>query len=188
MLAASFWTRELAAQIDLNLPLFALQHHEIITGPVQELAGRDRELPTLRDPAAPANIRQARDGFLCGVYEQGPKFWATDGVPADFKEELLPPELNRLMPELERVIDRIPAFRGAGIKTVNNGPICYTPDGLPLLGPVEGHQGLWLASGFTVGIGTGGGAGQFLAHWMTTGQPSYGLQAVHPSRFSNTML
>ena len=187
VLAASFWTRELAAQIGLNLPLFALQHHEVITGPVAELAALDTELPTLRDPAAPANIRQERDGFLCGVYEQGPKFWATDGIPADFKEELLPPELDRLMPELERVIDRIPAFGEAGIKTVNNGPICYTPDGLPLLGPVNGYDGLWLASGFTVGIGTGGGAGQFLAHWMVEGTPSYHLPVVDPGRFANDL-
>ena len=183
VLAASFWTRELAEQLGLTLPLYALQHHEIITGPVTELALIQTELPTVRDPAAPANIRQERDGFLCGVYEQGPKFWGTDGIPKDFKEELLPPELDRLMPELERVIERIPAFDSAGIKAVNNGPICYTPDGLPLLGPVEGQDGLWLASGFTVGIGTGGGAGQFLAHWMVNGAPLYDLAAVYPSRY-----
>jgi dimethylglycine dehydrogenase len=187
VLAASFWTRALAAQVGLNLPLYALQHHEVITGPVPELATLNSELPTVRDPAAPANIRQERDGFLCGVYEQGPKFWGIDGIPPDFKEELLPPELDRLMPELERVIDRIPAFGEAGIKTVNNGPICYTPDGLPLLGPVAGQGGLWLASGFSVGIGTGGGAGQFLAHWMVEGQPEYDLSVVYPSRFSHNM-
>ena len=99
----------------------------------------------------------------------------------------MPPELDRLMPELERVIDRIPAFGEAGIKTVNNGPICYTPDGLPLLGPVNGYDGLWLASGFTVGIGTGGGAGQFLAHWMVEGTPSYHLPVVDPGRFANDL-
>ena len=187
VLAASFWTRELAAQIGLNLPLFALQHHEIITGSVAELADLDRELPTVRDPAAPANIRQERDGFLCGVYEQGPKFWGIDGIPDDFKEELLPPELDRLMPELERVIARIPAFGTAGVKAVNNGPICYTPDGVPMLGPVDGHAGLWLASGFTIGIGTGGGAGQFLADWMVSGNPPYDLPAVFPSRFQSDM-
>lgn len=131
VLAASFWTRELAAQIGLNLPLYAQQHQEIITGPVAEMAGLDGELPTVRDPSAPENTRQKIDGFLCGVYGQEPKFWATDGIPSDFKEELLPPELDRLTPELERVMHRIPAFGNAGIKAVNNGPICYTPDGVP---------------------------------------------------------
>ena len=99
----------------------------------------------------------------------------------------MPRELDRFMPELEYVVERIPAFGEAGIKPVNNGPICYTPDGLPLLGPVKGHHGLWLACGFTVGTGTGGGAGQFLFHWMAKGTPSYNLAAVHPSRFSNEL-
>lgn len=187
VLAASFWTRELAEQIGLSLPLYAVQHHEFITGPVPELAAIDGKLPTLRDPRAPANIRRERDGFLCGVYEQDPEFWAIDGIPKDFTEELLPPDLDRLMPELERVIERIPCFGEAGIKTVNNGPICYTPDGMPLLGPVAGMGGMWLASGFTVGIGTGGGAGDFLAHWMVNGAPEYPLEIVDPGRFPNDM-
>ena len=152
-----------------------------------ELTSLDRELPTVRDPAASANIRQESDGLLCGVYERNPRFWGIDGIPPDFQEELLPPELDRLMPELEGVIARIPAFGEAGIRTVNNGPICYTPDGCPLLGPIADHRGLWLASGFTIGIGTGGGAGRFLAHWMTEGTPPFELPIVYPSRFSATL-
>ncbi len=182
VLAASFWTRELAATIGLQLPLHAIQHHEIITGDVVEMAGQTGELPVIRDPWSSANIRREGGGLLCGIYEQSPEFWGVGGIPPDFGEELLPPDLERLMPELERVIHRMPAFGRAGIRQVNNGPICYTPDGCPLLGPA-GAQGAWLACGFTVGIGTGGGAGQFLAHWMTTGEPPYDLPAIHPSRF-----
>ena len=187
VIATSFWGRELMHQIGLNLPLFALEHHELITEDVPELIALDFEVPTVRDPFAPSNTRQEGDGFLCGVYESKPKAWATDGIPVDFKEELLVPNIERLEPHLLRVIERIPAFGAAGIKQVNNGPICYTPDGCPLLGPVENHPGLWLASGFCVGIGTGGGSGEFLAHWMVEGHQPYDLPIVHPSRFSNDM-
>ena len=84
-------------------------------------------------------------------------------------------------------MERMPVLAEAGIKVVNNGPMCWTPDGLPMLGPVPKHDGLWLASGFNVGIGTGGGAGEFLAHWMTEGRPPFDLKAVHADRFANDM-
>ena len=187
VLACSFWARELARQLDLNLPLYALEHHEVITGSVPELEALDFEVPTVRDPGAPSNIRQEGRGLLCGVYEAHPRFWAVDGVPPDFGEELLPPDPGRLETHLLRVVERLPAFGRAGIKAINNGPICYTPDGCPLLGPVAGHAGLWLAAGFAVGIGTGGGSGEFLAHWMVEGEPPADLPIVHPSRFSHDL-
>ena len=187
VVAASFWARELLEGLGLNLPLYPLEHHEVITGDVPALSELGFEVPTVRDPWAPSNTRQEHDGFLCGVYEANPKFWAVDGIPPDFTEELLAPDLERLEPHLLRVMERLPAFGEAGIKAVNNGPICYTPDGCPLLGPVEGQDGLWLATGFSIGIGTGGGSAEYLAHWMVNGAPSYDLPIVYPSRFSNDM-
>jgi len=187
VLAASFWTRELVLALGLHLPLYALEHHEVVTGPVSELEAMEFEVPTVRDSHAQANIRQERNGFLCGVYEADPKFWAVDGIPSNFIEELLPPEMERLEPCLLRVMERLPSFGSAGIKTINNGPICYTPDGLPLLGPVDSHRGLWLAAGFSIGIGTGGGSGEFLARWIVEGVPETDLPVVHPARFTNDM-
>ena len=187
VLANSFWAREMVLDLGLNLPLYPLQHHEVVTDTVPELKALEFEVPTVRDPGAPSNTRQERDGFLCGVYESEPEFWAVDGIPPDFTEELLPPDLERLEPHLLRVMERLPAFGPAGIKAVNNGPICYTPDGLPLLGPVDGRDGLWLATGFNIGIGTGGGSGEFLANWMVSGEPVDDLPMVHPARFDNAM-
>ena len=121
--------------------------------------------------------------MLCGVYETEPVFWGTAGIPPEFGQELFAPSIDRLEPHLLKVMDRIPAFGEAGIKAVNNGPICYAPDGCPLLGPVEECDGLWLAAGFPVGIGTGGGSGKYLADWMVDGSPAYELPIVYPSRF-----
>ena len=187
VVAASFWARELLAPIGLNLPLYALEHHEVVTDVVPELEALDFELPTVRDPWAPSNTRQEGKGFLCGVYEKQPVPWAVDGIPKDFIEELFQPKTERLEAHLIKVMERIPAFGNAGIKVVNNGPICYTPDGCPLLGPVESKPGLWLASGFCVGIGTGGGSGRYLAEWMANGTPAFDLPMVYPSRFINDL-
>jgi len=84
-------------------------------------------------------------------------------------------------------MERMPIFGEAGIKISNNGPFCFTPDGLPLLGPIAGMDGLWLASGFNVGVGTGGGSAEFLAQWMTTGQAPQQLESVHADRFGLNM-
>jgi dimethylglycine dehydrogenase len=51
------------------------------------------------------------------------------------------------------------------------------------LGPALGQENLWIASGFNVGIGTGGGSAEFLARWMNNGMPPYDLKAVHADRF-----
>lgn len=185
VVATSFWAREMLLRLGVDLPLYALEHHEIVTDAHPEIEKLSRELPTVRDPVIPGNVRQEGNGFLIGIYEQEPVPWNTDGIPPEFGQELLPPEIDRLMDNLEKCMWRFPALEDAGIKVANNGPLCYAPDGMPLLGPIQGHDGLWIASGFHVGIGTGGGAGQFLSDWIANGKPPYELQAVHPDRFSS---
>jgi len=187
VVANSFWAREMLEPLGVNIPIYATQHQEIITQPIPLLKTLDYELPAWRDSYVSGSVRQEGHGVLAGVYEANPKFWALDGIPRDFREELFPSELDRIMPNLERLIERMPSFGEAGIKVVNNGPMCWTPDGLPLLGPVKNHEGLWLATGFNVGIGTGGGSGEFLAHWMTQGKPPFDLKIVHADRFNNNM-
>ena len=185
VVATSFWAREMLTSLGIDLPIFPTQHHEIVTEAIPQIAALKTELPAMRDSHVSCNVRQERDGLLIGIYEKAPEFWALDGIPSDFEEELLPPNLEPLMPHLELLMERMPIFAEAGIKVVNNGPMCLTPDGLPLLGPVTGQDGLWLATGFNVGIGTGGGAAEFLAQWMTSGKPASGLDAVHADRFGN---
>ncbi len=187
VLAASFWTRELLQPLGINTPLYATEHHELITESVAQLESIEHEVPAIRDSYVSCSVRQEGKGFLTGVYESDPVFWALDGIPKDFKEELLPPNTERLMPHLEKLMQRMPVMAEVGVKTINNGPMCWTPDGLPMLGPLPEHPGLWLASGFNVGIGTGGGSAEFLAHWMVNGNPLFDLPVVHADRFGNNV-
>lgn len=187
VLSASFWTRDLLLPLGINVPLYATEHHEFITGSVDQLETLDHEVPAIRDSYVSCSVRQEAKGFLFGIYETDPVFWSLEGIPKDFKEELLPPNTDRLTPHLEKLMERMPPIADAGIKTINNGPMCWTPDGLPLLGPLKAHPGLWMATGFNVGIGTGGGSAEFLAHWMVNGEPLFDLRSVYADRFGNDM-
>jgi len=60
---------------------------------------------------------------------------------------------------------------------------CLTSDGLPLIGSIPSLDVLWLVSGFDVGIGTGGGAAEIRAQWMTTGAQPHRLDVFHADRF-----
>ena len=187
VVANSFWARELLARLDINVPVFPLEHHELITESIPEIERLGFELPVIRDPVTPANFRQEGNGILCGVYESEPVPWGVDGIPRDYSGELLPNNIKILDSHLPHLFDRIPVFAQAGLKTVFNGLICYTPDGCPLLGPVMGFHGLWLATGFCIGIGTGGGSGNFLVNWIINGEPPYDLPAVSPDRFPHNL-
>ena len=56
-----------------------------------------------------------------------------------------------------------------GIRRVVNGPFTFAPDGNPLVGPIRGLRGFWVACGVMAGLSQGGGVGLALATWMTAG-------------------
>ncbi len=75
-------------------------------------------------------------------------------------------------------------FETAGIKDHINGPIAYTPDGNPMVGPAWGLRNFWLSEGHSFGITAAGGSGRHLAEWIVEGSPSIDMNGVDPRRFS----
>ena len=69
------------------------------------------------------------------------------GVPPGFGKELYQPDLDRLSPHLEAAMELVPCFQQAEIQAVVNGPITYSPDILPMLGPTM-MPNMRLAVGF----------------------------------------
>ena len=154
-----------------------------MTDVIPEVAERETELPIIRDPEESWYVRQEGDGLIIGPYEQDATPWAVDGVPPDFGMELLPPDLSRIEHIVERAMQRLPVLQNAGIKNMINGPITFTPDASPLIGPAFGLPGAWLLSGSSMGIMEGGGAGWLLAHWIMDGAPPLDPLGVDPRRF-----
>ena len=121
------------------------------------------------DFAGEIYIRQEGGAMLLGTYEQACVPWSPMETPWDFGPQLLAPDLDRITPELSVAFRHYPAMGTIGIRKVVNGPFTFSPDGNPLVGPVRGLRGFWVACGVMAGLSQGGGVGLALATWMTAG-------------------
>lgn len=186
--AAGFWAQEVGRMVGIELPLVALHHQYVLTDPIPEVVALQREFPVLRDLDGSYYLRQERSGLLVGPYEGQDKVrlqeeWVELGVPPDFGKELFDSDLDRIADNLTMAAERVPSFANAGISQVICGPITYSPDILPLVGPWQGLTNYWLTCGFGYGIIHAGGAGKYLASWIINGEPPYQLIEVDPARY-----
>ncbi len=185
--AGGTWGWEIGAMMGLNIPSVPVLHQYLVTDTVGAVADRIAaglpDLPMIRDPEQSWYVRQERDGLILGPYEKNAQPWSVDGCPPEFGADLMPPDLDRVEDIVMAAMARIPALETGGIKTVVNGPITFTPDANPLIGPAHGLENAWLLTGSSMGVMEGGGAGWFLAHWMTHGAPPMDALAVDSRRF-----
>lgn len=185
--AAGTWGWEIGRMMGLNIPSVPVLHQYLVTDTVAAVSDRIAsdlpELPIIRDPEESWYVRQERDGLILGPYEREARVWSVDGVPPDFGADLMPPDLDRVEHIIMAAMERIPALATAGVKSVINGPITFTPDANPLIGPAHALKNAWLLTGSSMGVMEGGGAGWYLAHWMTHGAPPMDALAVDSRRF-----
>lgn len=183
-----FWAREFGQMVGLDLPVVPVHHQYLVTSSIPEVQRLKAELPVIRDLDGSYYLRQEKDGLLMGPYEHQDKMvlcdkWYTDGVPPGFGRELFESDLDRLQEHIDKAMEMIPVMRDAQIHTVVAGPITYTPDLLPMVGPVQGLHNYWSAVGFGYGIIQAGGIGKYLSDWIITGEPPYDLIETDPDRF-----
>ena len=187
--AAGTWGWEVGHMMGLNIPSVPVLHQYLVTDTVEDVSSRTKngfpELPIIRDPEESWYVRQEHDGLILGPYEKDAKVWSVDGVPADFGADLMPPDLDSVEHIILAAMKRIPALETGSVKSVINGPITFTPDANPLIGPAHGLENAWLLTGSSMGVMEGGGAGWFLAHWMTHGAPPMDALAVDSRRFGS---
>jgi len=133
--------------------------------------------------------QREKKGLLVGIYEHDCKTFGMDGIDPDFVNALCPDDLDRLLPKMEPIFDRLPCLQEAGIKSVVNGPIAYASDAGPLVGKQPGLRNCWSMNGLRVGIGEGGGYGKMLAQMMVHGETEWDSWQLDPRRitsFANT--
>jgi dimethylglycine dehydrogenase len=183
--AAGYRAAEIGRMLGRDLPCVAISHQYLVTDTIPELGARKDKLAILRDPDESYYLRQERDGLLLGPYEwQATPHWI-DGIPESFASRLFPDDLDRLETYIERACRRVPILGSVGVKKVINGPIPYTPDGNPLIGPAPGLRNAYEACVFSFGIVQAGGAGKTLADWVTEGESEWDLWSFDPRRFTD---
>ena len=181
--AAGLWGREVAAMAGLSLPLQPTEHQYFVTETIDEVATLGRRLPSIADRDGEYYFRQEGNGLLIGAYEEKMKFWAEEGTPLDFGHELFDDDLDRIMENVMRAIDRVPAAAEAGVKRVINGPMIWSPDSNALFGPVPELRNYFCCNGIIPGFSQSGGLGLLAAQWMIEGEPEWDMFAWDLARF-----
>ncbi len=174
-----------------EVPMMTMSHQYMLTDEIPELEKWSKDtggkLPLLRDVDSSYYLRQEKHGLNLGPYERNCKgHWMTadDPMPEDFSFQLYPDDLERLEWYIEDAMARVPMLGEVGVNKCINGPIPYTPDGNPLIGPMPGVPNAFEACVFTFGIAQSGGAGKVLAEWITEGATEWDMWSCDPRRFT----
>lgn len=185
--AAGCYADRVSAWLGVETQFTNLLHQYVVTSEIPELVERDVELPVMRDPYPNAYYRQEMNSGLIGIYERAGTIeaWAGVGQKWEAENELFAPDFDRIMPWLERVMERMPIFAEAGMMRVINGAISHTIDSNPLVGPAPGVKNFWLQTGSGIGIAQGAGCGKYLAQWMVHGSAEINMLGLDPRRFGD---
>ncbi len=183
VIAGGIWAPQIAAMAGAFIVSTPVdhQHAALLAVPGHELP---HDMPCFRDPDNLVYGKSEAGGVVLGGYESDPAARWIDGVPWDHAGTSLPPDQARFEPLLAGAARRFPFMHDAGIVKLVCHPDAMTPDSNPLVGPVPGVPGLYLAAGLSLnGFGGGGGIGRSLAELITTGDTELDLYPYRPWRF-----
>jgi|TARA_B110000879_G_C11179031_1_gene517424 dimethylglycine dehydrogenase len=182
--ACGYRVNEVGAMMGVHHPVMSMEHQYFVTEDIPAIAEADHRMPLLRCPISDYYCRQDKNCLLVGFYEQDCKTWGMDGIDPYFVNALCPDDLDRVTDVLEGAFARMPALMDVGIHTVVNGPITYTIDGAPLVGPIPNKRNAFCIIGLRAGLGEGGGHGWLLAQQIVHGEACYDTWVIDPRRFA----
>jgi glycine cleavage system aminomethyltransferase T/glycine/D-amino acid oxidase-like deaminating enzyme len=181
--AAGVWAPQLAEMVGARLPSVPVDHQHVL---MQAVPGAEvpRGSPCFRDTDNLVYGKDEAGGMLIGGYEPNPTVRWTDGVPWDHGASPVQSDMDRFAPLLQGAIRRFPFLDRSGVIRLLCHPDAMTPDANPLLGPMPGIPGFWVAAGLSLnGFGGAGGMGRALAEWIIEGEPELDVGSYCAWRF-----
>jgi len=157
--AAGPWCNELNRPLGFELPLNLWQRQIFVTTPHPEIPA-DR--PIYLDLTGRFYFRQELDGgFILGLVEDtAAKDLANPETDWSFKTKAV-----------SAAVRRVPKLAETSIANAWSGIVTFTPDQMPILGPVREAKGLYLANGLSgYGVMTSPGVGLAIAEMIVHGE------------------
>jgi 4-methylaminobutanoate oxidase (formaldehyde-forming) len=183
VMAAGLWSRPLLEPLGIALAQWACEHFYVIADVSPRLA---RETPSFVAPDHLLYGREEVGHFLVGFFDENAKTLDPASLPMPFSFTLLPPDWDKIAPYFERAMRLFPVLEYAPIRRFINGPESFTPDGLPMIGPVDGIEGLFVATAMnSAGVTWSAMTGALIADMIADTPPSFDPTPYDPARFGD---
>lgn len=182
---AGQWAYELgqASEIKVSVPLHGCEHFYLLTKPLEDQV--QANTPVILDMDGRIYARPWQGGFLSGGFEKNPKPIFTEGRN-QLEIQNMQEDWDHFEPMLSALLRRMPSLESAEIHQLVNCPESFTPDMRCLMGETPGVSGYYVLAGMnSSGLAFAGGAGKYLAEWMTYGYPSANVWPLDIKRFGN---
>ena len=183
VLTAGMWSRQIAGDVNVSVPLYPNEHFYILTEPIKDLPNK---LPVLRDFDACLYLKEDAGKLLVGIFEPDAKnaFKNLERIPNDFSFGEFPEDFEHFESYLSSAIKRLPILEKTGIRKFFVGPESFTPDTSYLLGETPEVRNFYVCCGFnSIGIASAGGAGRVTAEWMMNGHINEDIFSADIRRF-----
>ncbi len=183
VLTAGLWSRLLLQPLGVALAQWPCEHVYVIADVSPRLA---RETPSFVAPERLTYGREEVGRLLVGFFDENAKTIDPATLPEPFTFTLLPPDWDKIAPYFEGAMSLFPALADAPIRSFINVPESFTPDGLPLIGPVPGLDGLFVATAMnSAGVTWSAMAGAMVADLVAGTPPRFDAARFHPARFGD---
>ncbi|KAA8595982.1 hypothetical protein FQN60_011273 [Etheostoma spectabile] len=182
---AGQWAYELgqASETKVSVPLHGCEHFYLLTKPLQEPL--PPSTPVVMDMDGRLYARPWQGGLLSGGFEKNPKPIFTEGRN-QLEIQNMQEDWDHFEPMLSALLRRMPSLESAEIHQLVNCPESFTPDMRCLMGETPGISGYYVLAGMnSSGLSFAGGAGKYLAEWMTYGYPTANVWPLDIKRFGN---
>ncbi|WP_327053932.1 GcvT family protein [Halomicrococcus gelatinilyticus] len=190
VIAAGLWSPKLAEMAGVEIPLTPAVHQMVSVGPISFFEDYEGEIsfPVVRDMDTQMYERQHGNDMEVGSYQHRPILWDVDDIPSIDEAPLSPTQppltddaFEKSMEDALEIVPEVLDDPEAGIRHEIDGLLSVTPDGAPLLGPLQDVDGLWSCA--AVWIKEAPAIGEAVAQWMTRGWSDVDLHGADVNRF-----